>query len=79
MRIYRRKTQEIVNRFLDDANIPYIDCMSALDVELASLTVRMPGVESSIALRILMSVNNGTVAKEMVRRRDAGLNRISVA
>ena len=78
MRIYRRNTQEIVNRFLNDANIPYIDCMSALDVELANLTVRMHGMESSTAVRILMSVNNEMVAKEMERRRDAGFNRISV-
>ena len=43
--------------------------MSALDVELANFTVRMPGMESSTAVRILMSVNNETVAKEMERRR----------
>ena len=53
MRIYRRETQQIVNQFLDDA-IPYIDCMSALDAELANLTVRMAEKERPAALRIVV-------------------------
>ncbi len=66
--MYRRKTREIVNRFIDD-EITYAECIRALDAEFASLTVRMAEKEHPAALRLLMSVNNKMVAEEMERRR----------
>ena len=66
MEQYRRKTQEILNRFLNN-KITFDECTAALDKALANL---VPWIrqECPVALRILTTVNNETVMKEVERR-----------
>ncbi len=66
MEHYRRKTQETLSRFLNN-KITLDECTAALDKALASLApwIRQ---EYPVALRILTTVNNEAVMKEVERR-----------
>lgn len=66
MEVYRRETQKIINRFLDE-KLTFPECIAALDQALAHANSRAAH-EQTIALRILMSANNEIVRKEMERR-----------
>lgn len=67
MEIYRRRTGEIVDEFLDGA-ITFQECMFALDAALVDLGRRTSLQDHSAALRILISANNEIVRKELKRR-----------
>jgi len=64
---YRRKTQKLVSRFLDN-EITLEECTAGLDKALADVA---PWVRQGfpIAVRILTSVNNETVMREVDRRK----------
>lgn len=67
MEMYRCKTQRIVNEFLGD-EIALDECTAALAKALADVARRV-GQEHDVALRILSSINNEIVAKELERRK----------
>jgi len=66
MEVYRRETQRIINRFLDQ-RLTFYECIAALDAALADAT-RHASNEQAVSLRILASANNEIVWKEMNRR-----------
>lgn len=66
LEIYRRETQEIINRFLDH-RLTFSECIGGLDAALADVTQRV-SQEQTISLRILIAANNEIVTKEMERR-----------
>ena len=66
MDVYRRETQKILNRFLDE-RLTYSECIAALDAALADATHRATH-EQTVSLRILASASYEIVRNEMDRR-----------
>jgi hypothetical protein len=67
MEVYKRETEEIINRFLE-RRIGFHDCMIALDAALAGLMPRVTPEELE-AVKIQMAANQAIVMEEMARRR----------
>ncbi len=76
MEIYRGKTQQIIDQFLDN-QISFEECTGALDQALANLAHRGIGQEHETALRILTSANSEMVMKEMERRNTPQSQRVA--
>lgn len=66
MEVYKRETQKILKRFLDE-RLTFSECIAALDAALADATRRATH-EQTVSLRILASANNEIVRKETDRR-----------
>jgi len=68
--LYRRKTQKIVSQFLA-GEFTLDECTAALDKALDNLARRGIGQQDAVALRILCSMNNGIVTREVERRKSS--------
>jgi hypothetical protein len=64
---YRRETQWILSQFLNN-EITLEECTAALNAELANLAPRIRQA-CPVALRILITVNDEVVMKEVERRK----------
>jgi len=69
MEVYKRETQEIVNRFLGH-RLTFPNCIAALDAALAGL-VPKPKPDQLPELRAVMLANNARVMAEMEKRERA--------
>jgi hypothetical protein len=69
MEVYKRETQEIVNRFLGH-RLTFPDCIAALDAALAGLVPKLKPYQLP-ELRAVMLVNNARVMTEMEKRERA--------
>ncbi len=66
MEVYRRRTAEILRRFLNNG-LTYRECVSALATALADLKAEN-ATKQRVPLYILISANNEVVRKEVERR-----------
>ena len=66
MEVYRRESQKIINRFIDQ-RLTFSECVAALDTALADAT-RHAAHENTVSLRILASANYEMVRKERERQ-----------
>jgi hypothetical protein len=69
MEVYKRETQEIVNRFLGH-RLTFPDCIAALDAALTGLVPKLKP-DQLPELRAVMLANNARVMTEMERRERA--------
>ncbi len=69
MEVYKRETQEIVNRFLHH-RLKFPDCIAALDAALTGLVPKLKP-EQLPELRAVMLANNARVMTEMEKRERA--------
>ena len=67
MEVYKRETEEIINRFLE-RQIGYHECIAALDAALTGLMPKMTPEELE-AVKVQMAANHAIVMEEMERRR----------
>lgn len=67
MEVYKRETEEIMNRFLE-RRIGYHECSAALDAALTGLIPKMTPEELE-AVKVQMADNQAIVMEEMERRR----------
>ena len=69
MEVYKRETQEIVNRFLGH-RLTFPGCIAALDAALAGLVPKLKP-DQLPELRAVMLANNASVMTEMEKREHA--------
>ena len=68
MEVYKRETEELVNRFLRH-RLSFPNCVAALDAALAGLVPSLTA-EQIAPLRAIMLANNALVMQEMQKRGD---------